>query len=102
MVLLALNRRYFPTFKWLYSVLESMPIKPDAADHRFRSAFAAPRMEAVADTQRILEETLYLVEDQFPQMDLAKVYRRLAYKRAAQTTEDKRRDHGTHGIHGQS
>jgi hypothetical protein len=91
LVLLALNRRYFPTFKWLFRALESMPVKPDALDHRFRSAFEVPRMEAVADTQRVLKETLDLAKDQFPQMDLTKVYHRLAYMRDAQTTEGKKK-----------
>jgi hypothetical protein len=85
LVLLALNRRYFPTFKWLYQVLESMPVKPEAISQRFRRAYEIPYADALADTKRILEETLPLVERQFPQMDITPVYRRLAYVRAAHT-----------------
>ncbi|MBN1454363.1 MAG: nucleotidyltransferase domain-containing protein [Anaerolineales bacterium] len=83
LVLLALNRSYFPTFKWLYHALESMQVKPEAIDQRFRQAFEVPCEEAIADTKLILEETLHLVEVQFPQMDTARIYRRLNYIRAA-------------------
>ena len=84
LVLLALNREYFPTFKWLYHALESMQIKPEAIDHRFRKAYEAPYMAAIEDTKSILEETVQLVERQFPQMDMALVYRQLSYTRAPQ------------------
>jgi predicted nucleotidyltransferase len=84
LVLLALNRRYFPTFKWLYHTLESMQVKPEAIDRRFRKAYEAPFTEAIEDTKSILEETVRLVERQFPQIDTALVYRRLSYLRAVQ------------------
>lgn len=83
LVLLALNRSYFPTFKWLYHALESMQTKPEAIDTRFRQAYKASYAEAIADTKSMLEETLHLVERQFPQMDTASTHRRLAYARAA-------------------
>jgi predicted nucleotidyltransferase len=83
LVLLALNRSYFPTFKWLYQALESMQVKPDTIGQRFRRAFEASYEEAIADTKLILEETFHLVEAQFPQMDTAPIYRRLNYVRTA-------------------
>jgi hypothetical protein len=84
LVLLALNRMYFPTFKWLYRVLESMQVKPAAIDHRFRQAYEVPYTEAIADTKLLLEETVHLVEKRFSQIDTALIYRRLDYMRAAQ------------------
>lgn len=83
LVLLALNQSYFPTFKWLYRALESMQVKPENVDQRLRRAFVAPYEEAIADTKQLLEETLRLVETQFPQMDTAPIHRRLAYVRTA-------------------
>ncbi len=83
LVLLALNQRYFPTFKWLYRVLESLQVKPEAVSRRFRQAYQASYAEAIADTKLLLEETLHFVEKQFPQVDVAPIYRRLAYVRAA-------------------
>jgi predicted nucleotidyltransferase len=83
LVLLALNRSYFPTFKWLYQSFESMQVKPQAIGERFRQAYEASYLEAIADTKLILEETLQLVERQFPQMDMAPIHRHLTYVRAA-------------------
>ena len=83
LVLMALNRSYFPAFKWLYRALESMQVKPEAIDSRFRRAFEVSSEEAIADTKLLLEETLHLAERQFPQIDTAPIYRRLNYVRAA-------------------
>ena len=83
MVLMALNRSYFPTFKWLYRALESMQVKPEAIDSRFRRVFEVSWKEAIAETRLLLEETLHLVERQFPQIDTAPISRRLNYVRAA-------------------
>ncbi|MBN2005880.1 MAG: nucleotidyltransferase domain-containing protein [Anaerolineae bacterium] len=83
LVLLALNRCYFPTFKWLYRALDAMPLKPEAIDLRLRRAFTLPYAEAIADTRQLLEETLALVELQFPHLDTTQIHRRLAYTRTA-------------------
>ena len=82
LVLLALNRRYFPTFKWLYRALESMQFKPENIDRRFRRAYEVPCVQALADMRSIQEETLRLVEAQFPQIDTGPVHKRLDYVRA--------------------
>jgi hypothetical protein len=84
LILLALNRMYFPTFKWLYPALETMGVKPDSVGRRFRQAFRTGYPEAIAQTKSILEETVHLVEDHFPQIDVQPARRRLAYLRAAE------------------
>ncbi len=83
LVLLALNRAYFPTFKWMYRVLESLAVQPKDTAQRLRRAFAAPYPEAVDGMARLLDETLALVEHRFPQLDTGGARRRLAYARAA-------------------
>jgi hypothetical protein len=83
LVLLALNRAYFPTFKWMYRVLESLAVKPADVAQRLHRTFAVPYPEAVADMARLLDETLALVEQRFPQLDTSRARRRLAYTRAA-------------------
>lgn len=85
MILLALNRRYFPTFKWIYPTLAELAIKPDAAEARFRQAYTLPPLEAAEDTARIVTETLRLVEAQFPQIDTKEVPNQLRITRAAHT-----------------
>ena len=89
LVLLALNRRYFPTFKWIYPVLVSMPVKPKAIDRRFRQAYESPYRESIADTKSILEEVVELVEGQFPHMDMSSIHRRLSYTWAAHSAEQR-------------
>jgi len=84
LVLLALNRLYFPTFKWMYQVLATMSLKPVDVEPRFRQAFRLPYADAVQDTTRLLHETLALVERLFPHLDTTAVARRLAYTRARQ------------------
>ncbi len=82
-VLLALNRRYFPTFKWLYQTLDAMQIKPDNIGPRFRQAYETPYIETIADTKLLMEETIHFVQEQFPQIDMGTVYSRLTYVRAS-------------------
>jgi len=83
LVLLALNRRYFPTFKWLYRALETLPVKPAAVEQRLRRAFTLSYSDAITDAGRLLEEALALIVVQFPDMDIAQVRRRLTYTRVA-------------------
>lgn len=85
LVLLALNRLYFPTFKRLYQVLATMPVKPVDVEQRFRRAFQSPYDDAVLDTTCLLHETLDLVKSHFPHLDTTAVIRRLAYTRTAHT-----------------
>lgn len=86
LVLLALNKSYFPTFKWLFRVLEMMTVKPDNISQRLRQAFQLPYGEAISDTRHILEETLDLVELQFPSLDMTQVRHQLEYTRTAHLT----------------
>ena len=83
LVLLGLNRLYFPTFKWMYRVLATMLVKPVGIEQRFRQAFQAPYDDAVQDTLHLLHETLDLVQHHFPHLDTTAVARRLAYTRTA-------------------
>jgi hypothetical protein len=81
LILLALNRAYFPSHKWLYRALEEMPVKPAQIEARFRRAYVAPVGDAIADTLAVVAETLALVEAHFPQVDTARARRRLAPRR---------------------
>jgi len=83
LVLLALNGRYFPTYKWMYRSLESLPVKPREVAERFRRAFRVSYAEAVTDTIGVLRETLDLVDQHLPQVDTARVRQRLATTRTA-------------------
>ena len=81
LVLLALNKEYFPTFKWMYRSLESMRVKPVSVCERLRQAFTSSYQQAIADTKQILLETVELVEVRHPLPDLNAIRRRLSYVR---------------------
>jgi hypothetical protein len=83
LVLLALNGQYFPTYKWMYRAMAAMPLKPQNVAVRFRRAFQAPYAQAIADTIRVLHETLDLVTQRYPQIDAGPVRRRLDVARTA-------------------
>jgi hypothetical protein len=90
LILLALNRMYFPTFKWMYPTLDNMRLKPDSIGRRFRRVFGESYPVAIAGTRSILEETLRLVEGGFPHLDMRPAFRRLAYQRTAEESQAKR------------
>jgi len=81
LVLLALNKTYFPSYKWLYKSLHDMKIKPANAVERFRKAYEITRDIAISETREILEEIVQLVEHQIPHYDTEPIRRRLEYTR---------------------
>lgn len=83
LVLLALNRCYFPSFKWMYPALDNMAIKPQSIGERFRRGYTATHDQAAADMRHILMETIRLAEEQFPQIDTDTARRRMAHRRRA-------------------
>jgi predicted nucleotidyltransferase len=77
--LLALNRFYFPTFKWMYTVLDSMPLAPAQVGPRLRQMFGEPPLRAVASLHDVLAQTLALAERHYPELDTAYARYRLNY-----------------------
>ncbi len=69
LVLLALNHAYFPTFKWVYHRLDSMPIGPARTAPRLREMFHEPPLRAATKLHDVLAETLAIVEEQYPRVD---------------------------------
>jgi hypothetical protein len=82
-VLLALNREYFPTVKWMYPILEKLPIQPTDTAGRFRQAFTLPPVEAARQMVALMKDVVTLVETHLPGVDTRRVRRRLAYTRTA-------------------
>lgn len=70
-VLLAMNRSYFPTYKWFYKRLAELPIVPEQIDFRLRQLYLESPLSAVKQLKAILEETVVLVEQLYPQVDTA-------------------------------
>lgn len=76
-VLLALNRVYFPTFKWMYPTLDRLTTTPDRLGERFRQMLVAPPPQAAAELKAVMDETLRLIAAQYPRLDTAEVRYRL-------------------------
>ncbi|SDG79800.1 hypothetical protein SAMN04487975_101516 [Planococcus glaciei] len=70
-VLLAMNRSYFPTYKWFYKRLAELPVVPEQIDFRLRQLYVEPPLSAVKQLKAILEETVALAERLYPQVDTA-------------------------------
>jgi predicted nucleotidyltransferase len=83
MLLLALNRMYFPTYKWIYRYLAAMHVRPAEVERRFRRAFECPAEEACADMLALIDETLALIDVHWPQIDTSAAKERLAARRVA-------------------
>ncbi|WKA50886.1 nucleotidyltransferase domain-containing protein [Planococcus liqunii] len=71
LVLLALNRSYFPTYKWFYKRLAELPLVPEQIDFRLRQLYVESPLSAVKQLTAILEETVALAERLYPQVDTA-------------------------------
>lgn len=69
LVLLALNAAYFPTFKWMYPALQSMPHAPPQIAAQLHAMFYEPPIQAAKHLRAVLEETLNLVEAAYPHID---------------------------------
>ena len=82
-ILLALNREYFPTYKWMYRTLERMAVVPSDVGWRFRQAYARSQDEAICDTLAVVAETLDLVEQHMPQVDTSRARKRFSVPQRA-------------------
>ncbi len=77
LILLALNKEYFPTFKWMYKALEGFKIKPDNIEKRFRDVFNYSPEEAFDNTLVIMFETLEMINKIYPEINTSIVLSKL-------------------------
>ena len=83
LVLLALNHAYFPSPKWLYRTIEALPVQPVQAAQRMRQVFQLGQVQAAQAMIDLLSETLALVKQAYPQIDIAPTQCALTPRRAA-------------------
>jgi len=86
MVLLALNRAYYPTLKWIYPTLQSFAIVPTGIVTRLQQMFQVPPGRALDEMRGLLLETLDLIEKHEPQIDTATARQQVMHVRAAVQT----------------
>ena len=82
-ILLALNRQYFPTYKWMYVTLRMLTTKPVQIEDRFRAVFTMSLSDAVAEMLHLLNETLVLISAHYPHIDTTAVMRNTILSRQA-------------------
>jgi hypothetical protein len=70
LVLLAINQSYFPTFKWMFKRMATLPLVPANVESRLRQMFYEPPLRAASQLHSVLEETLDIIEKKYPQIDL--------------------------------
>ncbi|MDN7247137.1 hypothetical protein [Planococcus shenhongbingii] len=68
-ILLALNKSHFPTYKWIYKRLGELPLKPENIEIRLRNMYKAKPQIAVEQLCDLLAETLTLIETHHPDFD---------------------------------
>ena len=69
LVLLALNGRWFPTYRWMYPALDAMPVVPADIGPRLRRMYREPPRMAASQLRDVLAETLGLVRTHVPRLD---------------------------------
>lgn len=76
-VLLGLNRIYHPGYKWMDRTLASMTVCPTDLALRMRSVLAGPARRRAAELERLIEDTIRLVENEAPEVDTTAVRARV-------------------------
>jgi hypothetical protein len=82
-ILAGLNRLYFSPayFKRLHRFVARMAVAPDRLADRLEALFTSERAAAVADLERLVEQTVALVEARMPDVDTRQVRRDLGARR---------------------
>ena len=70
-MLLGLNRVYYFGFKWIDVVAEQLQHKPDDLVQRLSWVYQVAPAEGAHELTALVEETYTLVEQHFPQVDVA-------------------------------
>ncbi|RAZ79330.1 nucleotidyltransferase domain-containing protein [Planococcus halotolerans] len=68
-ILLALNKSYFPTYKWIYKRLNELSLRPEKIEIRLQNMYKETPEIAVEQLRDLLAETLTLIEAHYPDYD---------------------------------
>lgn len=85
--LAGLNRVYYASFQFkrAHKFIDRLTIKPDGLADRLEALFTADYVDAVADLERLVGETVALVETHLPDVDTSRVRRSLGARRPGWT-----------------
>ncbi len=92
LVLLGLNRLYYPGWRWLDRLIDEMPVTPGNLSSRLKQLFAIVSIDplaAVYQLHDLIEETFGLVETHLGEVDTHAAHERLRMpRRAGERTVD--------------
>ena len=92
LVLLGLNRLYYPGWRWLDRLIDEMPVKPGNLSSRLKQLFAIVSIDplaAVYQLHDLIEETFGLVETHLGEVDTHAAHERFRMpRRAGERTVD--------------
>jgi len=82
-ILAGLNRLYFTTFQFkkMSRFFDQMRIKPERLAERVEAVFGQTPAEAAASLEGLVREVLALVEHEMPEVDIARLQRRVGGRR---------------------
>jgi hypothetical protein len=83
LIILSLNKEYFPTFKWMYKSLENLRIKPENIGQRFKDTYTYAPQTAIENTLIILSETIEQVNEIYPEINTNIILSKLVSARIA-------------------
>lgn len=93
LVLLGLNRLYYPGWRWLDRLMDEMQVRPPNLSPRLKQLFAIVSIDLLASVYQLhdlIEETFHLVETHLPAVDT----------RQARARFHERRKHSSHAPDG--
>ncbi len=81
-ILAGLNRLYFTTFQFkrMASFVSQMGIAPAGLASRMEGLFTSPPREAAVELERLVSETLDLVDTHLPEIDTSQVRKRIGWR----------------------
>jgi predicted nucleotidyltransferase len=83
LVLMGLNRLYFPGFKWIHRLVGELSIAPDGLGQRLRQALCLEPRAGVDVLHALIRDTLDLVDAHLPEVSTSEVRARFEHRRVS-------------------
>ncbi|WP_254871083.1 DUF4037 domain-containing protein [Bacillus sp. Marseille-Q1617] len=80
-ILFGLNNMFVhhPSFKWMHHSIALMNVKPNKLDERITDILSGKPENNVKELTQLIEETVFLVEERFPELISSELRRKLSY-----------------------
>lgn len=86
-ILSAINKKYIGGYKWMYRELSAMKTAPEGLGEKYSAMFSDDKHEVIESMSRIIQETLHLANQTYPNLnlDVDKIMYRYSLKREQNT-----------------